>query len=99
MIVLAPTETCGPGALAVRDLPEGSRPQLPATWLGFPIFLDSPVIFVTVAFDHAVQLDELSYDGATSALKVNANIQAPLLCVVDVFDVASIDLTLPGKLN
>ncbi|MEP1519677.1 hypothetical protein [Ascidiaceihabitans sp.] len=107
-VVLTPTETCGPGALAVRDIPEGSTPQLPATWPGFPIFLDSPgfsplfdgpEISVTVAFDRAVQLDGLSYDGVTSALKVNANIHAPLLCVVDVFDVASGDLSLPGTLN
>ena len=33
------------------------------------------------------------------ALKVNANIHAPLLCVTDVFDVASGDLSLPGKIN
>ena len=40
-----------------------------------------------------------SYDGVTSALKVNANIHAPLLCVTDVFDVASGDLSLPGKVE
>ncbi len=41
-VVLTPTEACGAGALAVRDIPEGETPRLPATWPGFPIFLDSP---------------------------------------------------------
>jgi hypothetical protein len=30
---------------------------------------------------------------------VNTNIHAPLLCVTDVFDIASGDLSLPGALN
>lgn len=33
-VVLAPTEECGPGALAVKDIPEGTTPNLPATWPG-----------------------------------------------------------------
>jgi hypothetical protein len=41
-VVLTPTPECGDGALAVRDIPEGSSPKLPATWPGLPIFLDSP---------------------------------------------------------
>ena len=107
-IVLAPSETCGAGALAVRDIPEGETPQLPATWPGLPIFLDSPgftplfdgpEITINVGFQSDVDLTGVSYDGVTAALKVNANIHAPLLCVVDVFDVASGDLSLPGKLN
>ena len=107
-VVLTPTEACGPGALAVRDIPEGTSPKLPATWPGFPIFLDSPgfaplfdgpEIAINVAFDNDVDLQGVAYDGVTSALRVNANVHAPLLCVVDVFDVASGDLSLPGKLN
>jgi len=107
-VVLTPTETCGPGALAVRDIPEGETPRLPATWPGLPIFLDSPgfsplldgpEITVNVAFGPDVVLDGVAYDGVTSALRVNANIHSPLLCVVDVFDIASGDLSLPGKLN
>ena len=107
-VVLTPTEACGPGALAVRDIPVGSTPKLPATWPGFPIFLDSPgfspifdgpEISVTVAFDQAVALQGVSYDGVTAALRGNANIHSPLLCVVDVFDVASGELSLPGKVN
>lgn len=107
-VVLAPTETCGPGALAVRDIPEGTTPKLPATWPGFPIFLDSPgvtplfdgpEIQVKAGFSNDVQLEGIAYDGVTSALRVNANIHAPLLCVTDVFDIASGDLSLPGKLQ
>lgn len=107
-IVLTPTEACGPGALAVRDIPEGTLPRLPATWPGFPIFLDSPgftplfdgpEIKVNAGFANDVALDGVAYDGVTAALRVNANIHAPLLCVTDVFDIASGDLSLPGKLQ
>ncbi|MEP4039223.1 hypothetical protein [Pseudophaeobacter sp.] len=107
-VVLAPTEACGPGALAVRDIPEGTTPKLPATWPGFPIFLDSPgftplfdgpEITVNAGFAGGVELDGVAYDGVTSALRVNASIHAPLLCVTDVFDIASGDLSLPGKLQ
>ena len=107
-VVLTPTEACGPGALAVRDIAEGASPQLPATWPGFPIYLDSPgftplfdgpEITINVAFNNDIDLQDVAYDGVTSALRVNGNVHAPLLCVVDVFDVASGDLSLPGKLN
>ncbi len=107
-VVLTPTEACGPGALAVRDIPDGETPKLPATWPGLPIFLDSPgfsplfdgpEITINAAFSSNVTLEDVAYDGVTAALRVNANIHSPLLCVVDVFDVASGDLSLPGKLK
>ena len=107
-VVLTPTEACGPGALAVRDILEGTNPKLPATWPGFPIFLDSPgftpafdgpEIKINVGFASDVDIAGTSYDGVTSALRVNANIHAPLLCVTDIFDVASGDLSLPGKID
>jgi hypothetical protein len=41
----------------------------------------------------------IRFDGVTSALKVNANLHAPLLCIADVFDVASGDLSLPGRVR
>ena len=41
----------------------------------------------------------IGHDGVTAALRVNANIHAPLLCVTDVFDIASGDLSLPGRIN
>lgn len=106
-VVLTANEACGSGALAVRDIPEGSNPKLPATWPGLPLFLDSPgfaplrdgpEISVTVGFASDVDLQSVSYDGVTAALRVHANIHAPLLCVQDVFDVASGDLSLPGQL-
>ena len=107
-VVLTPTETCGPGALAVKDIPEGTNPKLPATWPGLPLLLDSPgytplfdgpEVKVTVALPQGVDVSNVSYDGVTSALRVNENIHAPLFCVTDVFDVASGDLSLPGELN
>jgi hypothetical protein len=104
-VVLIPSEDCGPGALSVRDIPEGTSPQLPKTWPGLPLFIDSPD--VKPVFDGpevSLALDVegaagASYDGVTSALRVNANLHAPLLCVSDVFDVASGDLSLPGKID
>lgn len=105
-VVLVPNEACGSGALAVRDIPDGTEPRLPATWPGLPIFIDSPgytpvfdgpEVSVTVAFADEETVDGAAYDGVTSVLRVNEQIHAPLLCVVDVFDVASGDLSLPGK--
>ncbi|EPX79478.1 hypothetical protein [Litoreibacter arenae] len=107
-VVLTPTEDCGEGALGVRDIPEGTTPAMPLTWPGLPIFIDSPgyaptfdgpEISVTVPFDDPSAVEGASYDGVTSALRVNANIHAPLLCVTDIFDIASGDLSLPGALN
>lgn len=107
-VVLIPTNTCGDGALGVRDIPEGTNPAMPVTWPGLPIFIDSPgytpqfngpEIRVDVPFSIPETLTGVGYDGVTSALRVNANIHAPLLCVTDIFDVASGDLSLPGKIN
>ncbi|MCZ4271487.1 hypothetical protein [Maritalea porphyrae] len=107
-VVLTPTQACGPGALAVRDIKEGTSPKLPLTWPGLPLFIDSPgytpvfdgeEVKVTVPFGAGVQLAGTKYDGVTSALRVNANLHAPLLCVTDVFDVASGDLSLPGEIK
>lgn len=107
-VVLAPTEACGEGALAVRDIEEGTTPAMPATWPGLPIFLDSPgysplfdgaEIKINASFANPADVAGASYDGVTSALKVNANIHAPLLCIAQIFDVASGDLSLPGKIN
>ncbi len=107
-VVLTPTEACGAGALAVRDIAKGTTPKMPLTWPGLPIFIDSPgyspvfdgaEISLTVPFAADLGLEGTAYDGVTAALKVNANIHAPLLCVTDVFDVASGDLSLPGKID
>lgn len=107
-VVLTPIEACGPDALGVRDIPAGTTPAMPATWPGLPIYLDSPgfsplfdgpEITINVSFSDANVIAGASYDGVTSALRVNANVHAPLLCVTDVFDVASGDLSLPGKIK
>ena len=105
-VVLAPTQACGPDALAVKDIPEGTTPNVPVTWPGLPILLDSPG-FTPVFDGPEVKINVAikggavgtSYDGVTAALRVNKNIHAPLFCVTDVFDIASGDLSLPGKVN
>ncbi len=107
-VVLGPDEACGPGALKVIDIPEGVTPALPLTWLGLPILIDSPgwspgfagdTLSVRVPFADIGAVETASYDGVTAALRVNANIHAPLFCVTDVFDVASGDLSQPGQVN
>nr|WP_315260710.1 hypothetical protein [uncultured Duganella sp.] len=107
-VVLKPDEACGPGALKVVDIPEGAKPKLPRTWPGLPLLIDSPgytpvfkggTVEVKVPFDDIGVVTAAGFDGVTSALRVNASVHSPLLCVVDVFKVASGKLTLPGKVN
>ncbi|WP_440053495.1 hypothetical protein ACSLBF_11290 [Pseudoalteromonas sp. T1lg65] len=107
-VVLKPNERCGEGALGVVDIPKGSKPRLPKTWPGLPILLDSPgwsptfngnTLEVQIAFDRIDNVENISFDGVTSGLRVNQSVHAPLLCVVNVMDVASGDLSLPGKVN
>lgn len=107
-VVLQPNENCGEGELGVVDIPVGSQPKLPKTWPGFPILLDSPgwdpligdkMVEVRVPFENISALESASFDGVTAGLRVNQNVHAPLLCVFDVMDVASGDLSLPGKVN
>lgn len=104
-VVLAPNEQCGEGALSVVDIPEGTTPSLPETWPGLPILIDSPgwqpifdgqSVNIKVPFAGDIELVGTKYDGVTAGLRVNQSVHAPLLCVVDVFDVASGDLSLPG---
>lgn len=105
-VVLKPDDACGKGALKVVDIPAGAKPRLPKTWPGFPILLDSPgwsptfkggSLEVRVPFDDIGVVKEGSFDGVTAGLRVNASVHAPLLCVVDVFKVASGNLSLPGR--
>ena len=107
-VVLQPNEQCGKGALGVVDIPQGAKPRLPKTWPGLPILLDSPgwnptfnsgTVKVRVPFDEIGVLENTSFDGVTAGLRVNQSVHAPLLCVVNVMDVASGDLSLPGKIN
>lgn len=104
-VVLAKDPACG-GGLKVVDIPKGSKPKVPPTWPKVPLLIDSPDYPTTVRGD-AVQVEipvslitgikDVSFDGVTSGLKVNGNPHAPLLCVSDVFKVASGNLSLPGK--
>lgn len=107
-VVLRPNAACGDGALSVQDIPAGTSPSMPVTWPGVPIYIDSPgysplrnggEITINVAFSDAVDVEGLAYDGVTSALRINQNVHAPLACVVDILDVASGDLSLPGRLG
>lgn len=107
-VVLVPDEECGPGSLKVRDIPEGENPRLPPTWPGLPLFIDSPgypprltesEIRVAVPLRSVGFPETFKYDGVTAALRVNASVHDPLLCVTDVFDVASGDLSLPGEVR
>ncbi len=107
-VVLVPDEACGSAALKVRDIPEGETPKMPLTWPGLPLFIDSPgytplfdgpEVKVSVPFATGQDLSGTAYDGVTTALKVHANLHAPLLCVADVFDIASGDLSLPGQIQ
>lgn len=105
-VVLAPDSGCGEGALKVVDIPEGERPRLPAAWPSAPILIDSPgwqpllggeTVEVRVPFADISVIEQASFDGVTAGLRINASAHAPLLCVVNVFDVVSGDLSLPGK--
>lgn len=107
-VVLQPDDACGKGALKVVDIPEGAKPKLPKTWPGLPILIDSPgwspsfkgnTLEVKVPFDDIGVVQAATFDGVTAALRVNASVHNPLLCVVDVFKVASGNLSLPGKVN
>ena len=41
----------------------------------------------------------MTFDGVAAGLKVNQAMAAPLLCVTDVFKVASGNLSLPGTVD
>lgn len=105
-VVLVADEACGAGALKVRDIPKGTNPKLPPTWPNVPLLIDSPsyptvlddnVVEVTVPANSIGAIAGMTFNGVTSALQVNANLHAPLLCITDVFDIASGSLSSPGK--
>lgn len=107
-VVLGPDEVCGKGGLKVQDIAEGAKPRLPKTWPGLPLLIDSPgwqpsisasEVEVRVPFDDITVVNTASFDGVTAGLRVNASAHAPLLCVANVFKIASGNLSLPGKVN
>ncbi|WP_137172001.1 hypothetical protein [Massilia sp. HP4] len=107
-VVLSKDAACGKDALKIVDIPEGAKPKLPKTWPGLRILIDSPAyspIFkgdtleVKVPFDDIAVLDNASFDGVTAALRINESVHSPLVCVANVFKVASGNLSLPGKVD
>ncbi len=101
-VVLTEDQSCSAG-LKVRDVSPGVD-LLPATAPYLPIALDSPGMSpildgqtakITVPISDS---ENASFDAVTAELQVNENGEAPLLCVTGVHDVASGDLTLPGKI-
>lgn len=107
-VVLTNDDVCGPGALKIKDIPEGAKPRLPATWPGLPILIDSPAVTprinqhtveVRVPFSEAGELRDVAFDAVTAGLQINADLHAPLACVKNVFDIGSNDLSLPGVIN
>ena len=107
-VVLKPDAACGKDALKVVDIAPGTTPKLPKTWPGLPLLIDSPgytpvfkddALEVRVPFDNISAVSEARFDGVTAALRVNASVHAPLLCVADVFKVASGNLSLPGAVG
>lgn len=104
-VVLAEDKACG-GGLKLRDIPAGATPRVPETWPGVPLLIDSPgyrtalagsTVEVHVPLDKLGALKGASFDGVTAGLRVNATLHSPLLCVANVFKVASGNLSLPGK--
>lgn len=106
-VVLGAAPTCG-GGLKVVDIADGERPALPATWPGLPLLIDSPgwqpvlsrrSISVKVAFADPAAIGAARFDAVTAALRVNADLHAPLLCVTRAHDVLSGDLSLPQRVE
>lgn len=105
-VVLVGDDVCGEGGLKVKDIPEGTQPEMPDTWPELPIFIDSP------GYDFSLEKSEVlikvplteigidtsfNFDAVTSALRVNEQVHSPLLCISNVWDIASGDLSLPGE--
>jgi len=106
-VVLAEDKACA-GGLKVIDIPEGAKPKVPETWPGVPLLIDSPeypttfkgdTVDVEIPLSLIGGIKGASYDGVTAGLKINGNLHAPLLCVSNVFKVASGNLSLPGKVT
>ena len=102
-VVLSEDSSCGAG-LKVRDVSPGVD-LLPATAPYLPIALDSPgmspllagkTVKITVPLSDT---ESSSFDAVTAELQVNESGAAPLLCVTGVHDIASGDLSLPGRIT
>ena len=102
-VVLVEDAACGAG-LKVRDVSPGVD-LLPATAPYFPIALDSPGMSPILDGRNAritvpvSDTESTAFDAVTAELQVNTTGEAPLLCVTGVHDVASGDLSLPGRVR
>jgi hypothetical protein len=92
------------GGLKVRDVSPGVD-LLPATAPYLPIALDSPgmspildgrIAKITVPVSDA---ESTAFDAVTAELQIHVNGEVPLLCVSGVHDIASGDLSLPGRVS
>jgi hypothetical protein len=106
-VVLAKDAACGAAGLKVRDISPGEDLATPPTAPGLPIMLDSPgysplMKGSTLSVDGAVRerggVVGAGFDAVTSKLTVNKDGKAPLLCVTEVYDIASGKLDLPGRI-
>ena len=102
-VVLVEDTACGAG-LKVRDVSPGVD-LLPATAPYLPIALDSPGMSplldgrsarITVPVSDT---EEVAFDAVTAELQINEQAEAPLLCVTGVHDIASGDLSMPGRVS
>lgn len=102
-VVLAEDKSCD-GGLKVRDVVPGKE-QLPTTAPGLPLALDSPTanpaldgkkVQITLPVTGAA---DVAFDAVTAELQVHPEGKTPLLCVMGVRDVASGDLSLPGRIQ
>lgn len=102
-VVLNEDASCAAG-LKVRDVSPGVD-LLPETAPMLPIALDSPGMSpllsgrsakITVPISES---ENISFDAVTAELQVNEKGEAPLLCVTGVHDIASGDLSLPGRVT
>ena len=102
-VVLVDELACGAG-LKVRDVSPGVD-LLPATAPYLPIALDSPgmspildgrIARITVPVG---ETEGTAFDAVTAELQINVDGEVPLLCVTGVHDIASGDLSLPGRVS
>ena len=102
-VVLVEDPACGAG-LKVRDVSPGVD-LLPATAPYLPIALDSPGMSPLLSGSTAritvpvSDTENVSFDAVTAELQINEQAEAPLLCVTGVHDIASGDLSLPGRVT
>ena len=61
--------------------------------------LTQETVEVRVPFGNIAIVQTAGFDGVTAGLRVNESAHSPLLCVANVFKVASGDLSLPGRVN